>query len=255
MTNAPSFSLEGQHVLVTGAGRGLGQAIALAVAGSGAIVSLVSRSQDELDATAEYIQSAGGRCRIAATDLRDPSEFDDLVADAWSDQPIDGVVHAAGIQVRRPAVEITPDDWDLVTDLNTRTPFFLSTAIARRQLADDRPGSHVLIGSLNSTIGLARVAPYAASKSALLGVARSLSTEWSASGLRVNVIGPGYFETKLTADLFADPANRARIMSRIPSGRLGQPADLGGAAVFLLSEASSYLTGQLINVDGGWLAS
>ncbi|ABL83695.1 short-chain dehydrogenase/reductase SDR [Nocardioides sp. JS614] len=249
------FSLTDKHVVVTGGGRGLGQGIAVSAALSGAAVTVVARSKDQLHATADLIARTGGTCRVVTADLSDTESLDRLVDDLSESAPIDGIVHVAGVQLRKAAVDVTVDDWRWVQRMNVEAPFFLSTAVARRQQGEGRPGSHVFIGSLNSTIGLPRISPYAASKTALLGMARVLSTEWAAHGQRANVVGPGYFHTQLTDDLFTDPANRARILGRIPAGRLGTPADLGGAVVFLLSDASRYLTGQLINVDGGWLAS
>jgi 2-deoxy-D-gluconate 3-dehydrogenase len=253
---APSaFRLDGRHVVVTGGGRGLGQGIAISAARAGARVTVVARSTEQLAETVALIERLGGDCTAHAADLSDVASIPRHADAIAARQPVDGIVHAAGVQRRRSAVEVTVEDWRFVQTLNVEAPFFFSTAIARHQLADGRPGSHVFIGSLNSSIGLARITPYAASKTALLGMARSLSTEWAASGLRANVIGPGYFHTQLTADLLSEPENEQRIRQRIPMGRLGSAADLGGAAVFLLSDASTYMSGQLINVDGGWLAS
>ena len=165
-----------------------------------------------------------------------------------------GIVHAAGIQARRPAVDITRDDWRQVTAIHTEAPFFLSTSIARRQLTDRVEGSHVFIGSLTSWIGLPNIAPYAASKSGVLGLTRTLAVEWAEQGIRVNAICPGYFHTALTSELFEDPERRDRLLTRIPMQRFGVADDLAGAVIFFLSGASSYVTGQVINVDGGWLA-
>ena len=250
-----AFSLTGKHVVVTGGGRGLGQGIALSAALCGADVTVVARSENQLRSTADLIESRGGSCRVLPADLSDTDALADLVAQLSDPAPIDGIVHVAGVQLRKDAVDVTIDDWRWVQRMNVEAPFFLSTAVARRQQESGRAGSHVFIGSLNSTIGLPRIAPYAASKTALLGMARVMSNEWAAHGQRVNVVGPGYFHTQLTEALLKDPANRDRVMGRIPAGRLGTPADLGGVVVFLLSDASLYLTGQLINVDGGWLAS
>lgn len=254
-TDPAQLTLTGKHVVVTGGGRGLGQGIALSAALSGAVVTVVARSNDELSATADMIDRHGGVCHVHPADLSDTDLLDELVSELSGPGPIDGIVHAAGVQLRKEAVDVTVDDWRWVQRMNVEAPYFLSTAVARRQQAAGRPGSHVFIGSLNSTIGLPRIAPYAASKTALLGMARVMSSEWASQGQRANVVGPGYFHTRLTDDLFEDPANRTRILGRIPAGRLGTPADLGGTVVFLLSDASQYLTGQLINVDGGWLAS
>lgn len=250
-----TFRLDGRHVLVTGGGRGLGRGIAVSAARAGAHITALSRSAVELHHTADLVERYGGTCTAYPADLCDIDAIEAHIEAISEHGIIDGVVHAAGVQVRKDAVQVSADEWRRVQTMNVEAPFFLSTAIARTQLTEKRRGSHVFVGSLNSTIGLPRIAPYAASKTALLGVARSLSTEWSGSGLRANVIGPGYFRTKLTEDLFAEPGNEERILGRIPTGRLGTAADLGGPAVFLLSDASAYLTGQLINVDGGWLAS
>lgn len=249
------FGLAGKHVLVTGGGRGLGQGIAVSAALAGARVTIMARSTDQLDETVRIIEKFDGDCDAHPADLSDIEAIPRHVAAIGERRPIDGVVHAAGVQVRKDAVDVSIADWRFVQTMNVEAPFFLSTAIARAQQADGRPGSHVFVGSLNSTLGLPRIAPYAASKTALLGIARVLSTEWSRTGIRANVIGPGYFHTKLTEDLLSRRENQERILGRIPMGRLGTPADLGGTAVFLLSDASRYLTGQLINVDGGWLAS
>lgn len=250
-----AFSLAGKHILVTGAGRGLGQGMALSVAACGGRVTAVSRSEQELAQTADLAAERGGDCSILPADLSDLAGLEDLVRAASQNGPIDGVIHAAGVQLRKDAVDITPEDWDFVQKMNLQAPFFLSTAIARLQKDQQRPGSHVFVGSLNSSIGLPRIAPYVATKTGIVGVARSLSAEWAAEGIRANVIGPGYFRTKLTEDLLAQPEQKARIMGRIPMRRLGDPSDLGGMAVFLLSDASSYITGQLFNVDGGWLGA
>lgn len=251
-----SYLLTGRHIVVTGGGRGLGQGIAASAALAGARVTIIARSVDQLNRTAQIIRSNGGLASTYPLDLTDTLAFEkhlSVIVDR--DGPIDGVVHAAGVQVRKKAVELTVEDWRYVQTMNLEAPFFLSQGIARTQLVDGRAGSHVFIGSLNSSIGLAGVAPYAASKTGLLGAARSLSTEWSAHGVRANVIGPGYFHTAMTDGLLSQSDDCARILSRIPMGQLGTPADVGALAVFLLSDASRYITGQLINVDGGWLAS
>jgi len=251
-----SFQLAGRHIIVTGGGRGLGQGIAASAALAGARVTIIARSTDQLDQTAEIIRGSGGLVSTYPLDLTDTGSFEKHVAAIIErDGAIDGVVHAAGVQVRKKSIELTVEDWRYVQTMNLEVPFFLSQAIARAQLDEKRSGSHVFIGSLNSSIGLAGVAPYAASKTGLLGAARSLSTEWSASGIRTNVIGPGYFRTAMTDVLLSASGDYDRILGRIPMGELGTPADVGALAVFLLSDASRYITGQLINVDGGWLAS
>jgi NAD(P)-dependent dehydrogenase (short-subunit alcohol dehydrogenase family) len=163
-------------------------------------------------------------------------------------------VHGAGIQKRQPASEFSVADWRGVLNVNLEAPFFLSTSVFRSQRARGAVGSHIFVGSLSSSLGLANAAAYAASKSGTLGVVRTLAVEWASAGVRVNCLGPGYFATALTADLFDDEARAQWVLSRIPMQRLGTADDLAGAVVFLLSDASSYITGQLLNIDGGWLA-
>jgi 2-dehydro-3-deoxy-D-gluconate 5-dehydrogenase len=249
------FTLAGRRIVVTGAGRGLGRGLATGIARQGAHVVLVARSLPELDGTARAIQEAGGSCRVIPADVANADELDALVADLIADAVPDGVVHAAGVQVRKPATEVTRDDWRRIQAVNVDAPFFLSTGLAAAQADAALPASHVFITSLSSSIAVPNCAPYAASKSSLLGVIRTLSAEWARLGIRVNGIQPGYFPTRLTEDLLARPDQHARVLGRIPMARLGTAEDLVGAAVFLLSAASAYVTGQSITVDGGWLAS
>jgi 2-deoxy-D-gluconate 3-dehydrogenase len=250
------FGLRGRGVLVTGAGRGLGRGLALAAASAGATVVAVSRTAAELDETAALAAPAmpGGILPLP-WDVADVERMDDLVAEAarrlGPDAPIVGVVHAAGVQHRALAVDFTVADWDRVTRLDLDAPFFLSTAVHRR----GGGASHVFVGSLTTSIGIINTSAYAASKAGLAGIVRTLAVEWAGTGARVNALCPGYFHTELTAALFADPQRSAWVHSRIPMGRLGVADDLAGAAVFLLSSASGYVTGLLLNVDGGWLAA
>lgn len=166
--------------------------------------------------------------------------------------PIDVVLHAAGIQHRQPAEDFDRSAWEQVLHVNLTAPSLLSKEIGRRQLADGRPGSHIFIGSVTSRHFVPNVAACMATKSGIDGVTRSLSGEWSGSGIRVNAIGPGYFRTAMTEPLFRDAERYQKMLDRIPMGRFGDPHELVGAAVFLASEAASYVTGQLLMVDGGW---
>jgi NAD(P)-dependent dehydrogenase (short-subunit alcohol dehydrogenase family) len=246
-----SFSLDGKRALVTGAGRGLGAAMAGALAEAGAQVALVSRSEDQVARTAEQI---GARAFALPADVSDPASFASLVdrTETALDGPIDIVLHAAGVQHRNPASQFGRAEWDRVIAVNLSAPFFLSQEIGRRQIDDDRRGSHIFIGSLGSHLGLQNVVAYTASKSGVLGLIHTLAVEWAARGIRVNGIGPGYFPTELTKDLLADDERRERMLQRIPMGRFGEADDLCGAVVYLASDASSYMTGQLLMVDGGW---
>lgn len=250
----PNFSLTGHTVLVTGAGRGLGQAMATAAAAAGAVVVGVARSRAELGQTADVVARAGGRLLAIPWDVADIERLPALVEAARAAAgDIHGVVHAAGVQLRKPSADITVAEWRQLMSVNLEAPFFLSLAVAAQHAAG-AGASHVFVGSLTSSIGIARVVPYAASKSGVLGIVRGLAVEWAEEGIRVNAVAPGYFKTALTAQVFADPERAAWVESRIPMRRIGVPSDLDGAIVFLLSDASAYITGQLLNVDGGWLA-
>jgi 2-deoxy-D-gluconate 3-dehydrogenase len=249
------FSLEGHHVVVTGGTGGLGGPIASACARAHAAVTLVARRPDLLEGTVRKLCAEGHTIRAVSHDLADLDGVASLVDRLEEIAPIDGIVHAAGVQIRRAAVDFTVDEWHAIQRVNFDAPYFLSCEIARRQLSRAQPGSHVVLASLASIIGLAGAAAYTASKSGIMGVVHTLAIEWAQSGIRVNAVAPGYFYTDLTAALLDQPAQRERILGRIPMRRLGEPDDLGGPVVFLLSSASRYVTGHLLNVDGGWLAS
>jgi NAD(P)-dependent dehydrogenase (short-subunit alcohol dehydrogenase family) len=251
----PGFDLSGRIAVVTGAGRGLGRAAALALASAGADVVLISRSAAELERAAAEVQAFGRRSWCLTGDLSDARRTAELAETIEQNcGAVHIVVHFAGAQLRRPAVEIGPDDWDRVLAVNLTTPYFLSCRLAERMHAHGIAGRHIFVGSLTSRIGIPNISPYAASKSGLMGVVRSLAVEWAARGTTVNAVIPGYFETQLTKDLLANQERRAWILSRIPMGRIGEPEDLAGAVVFLASDAARYITGQSIVVDGGWLA-
>jgi NAD(P)-dependent dehydrogenase (short-subunit alcohol dehydrogenase family) len=250
---ASRLDLSGRTYIVTGAGRGLGRAMALAVAAAGGGVVAVARTAEQLAETAAL--GPAGRVIPLCADVADVEHADQLIARATAAAgPLDGIVHAAGTQYRAPATAVPVAAWRDLMAVHLDAPFFLSTALHRDMQQAGRPGVHVFIGSLTSARGIANIAPYAAAKSALLGLIRTLAVEWAASGTRVNGIAPGYFRTELTADLLADPERASWVLDRIPMGRLGEPADLAGAVLFLLSPASGYVTGQLLPVDGGWLA-
>jgi 2-deoxy-D-gluconate 3-dehydrogenase len=248
------FGLVGNRVVVSGASQGLGRGIALAAVSAGADVVGIARSEEGLRTTQSMAADLPGRFEYIAADLAGQTELDRLVARVWEGGRITDVVHAAGVQVRKPAVEVTREDWRRVSAIHSETPFFLSTSIARLQLGQKVKGCHLFVGSLTSWIGLPNIAPYAASKSGLLGLTRTLAVEWAPFGIRVNALCPGYFHTAMTDDLLSDPQSRECLLARIPMRRLGVVEDLAGAAVFLLSPAASYITGQVVNVDGGWLA-
>lgn len=248
------FSLAGKRAIVTGAGRGIGQAIAVGIAGAGANVALVSRSTAQLEETQALIAEAGGTSHVVAADLTSTEEVVRLAdaAEAALGGPTDIVVHSAGTQHREAAVTFPLDAWQRVIQVNLTAPFLLSQEIGRRQIAAGRPGNHVFVASLTSVLGLPDLVAYNAAKSGLMGVVRALSREWANQGIRVNGISPGYVETAMTKDLFADPERRQKLLDRIPTGRFGTPEELAAPTVFLASDASAYMTGQLLIIDGGW---
>ncbi|CAH1689575.1 2-dehydro-3-deoxy-D-gluconate 5-dehydrogenase [Hyphomicrobiales bacterium] len=250
------FDLSERVVVVTGGGRGLGRAMATGLAEAGAMVVLAGRGHIELEETAEAIRLAGGRSSTVSVDLLEPvgpaTLVDRIVAENGR---LDVLLHAAGSQVRKPALEFTGEEWDRVTDIHLKAAFLLAQATARH-LVDRRAGGKIIfVGSLNSHIGIRNVSAYAAAKCGIAGLARVLANEWAVDGICVNTIIPGYYRTALTEDLFADRARHDWVMSRIPMQRLGDPADLAGAAIYFASSASDYVTGAEIRVDGGWLAT
>lgn len=249
------FRLSGRTAVVTGAGRGLGKAMAGALGRAGAKVVLVSRSVDELAQVAEELSAAA--CDVVARpfDLSSIDAIEQWVTETCSEVgAVDIVLHSVGHQRRAAAIDVDLADWEQVIAVNLTGPFFLSREIGKRQIEAGSGGSHIFVGSLTTSIGIANTAAYSASKAGVAGVVRTLAVEWARSGIRVNAIAPGYFRTQLTEGLFQDPERSAWIQSRIPMNRIGAPEDLEGAAVFLASDASSYMTGVVLNVDGGWLA-
>jgi NAD(P)-dependent dehydrogenase (short-subunit alcohol dehydrogenase family) len=250
----PIFSLDGKRVLVTGGSRGLGLAIGRGMLESGAQVALVARTEKDVNEAAE---SLGPRAAPFVADVAQDGFAGELLDGIESrlGGPVDIVVHAAGIQHRSPVGTFSRNEWDRVLLTNLTAPFLLSQEIGIRQLERGQRGSHIFLCSLSSLIGLPNVIAYTASKSGLYGVLRNLSLEWSGRGIRANGIGPGYIHTALTDALFTDEERMAKMMDRIPMKRFGTPEDLIGATVFLASEASSYITGELLMIDGGWSAA
>lgn len=245
--------LEGEVVLVTGAGRGIGLGIASAMATAGAKVAMVSRSADQLEEASRGVPDS----LAMPFDVSEFSGLPELVdgIEAHYGAAVTTVVHAAGIHARHKAEDFDLDVWRKVIEVNLVAPFALSQEIGRRQLAAGQPGQHIFIGSLTSFISIPETSAYTASKSGVFGVVRSLSQEWSGRGIRVNGIAPGYVRTELTEVVFADPERSTQNLSRIPMGRFGVPDDIAQVAVFLASPQSAYVTGQMLPVDGGWLSA
>jgi 2-deoxy-D-gluconate 3-dehydrogenase len=251
MTANP-FDLSGKVALVTGANTGIGQAIALALAEAGADVALAGRSA--ADETAEKVRAFGQRAALIQADFSTAAPAGDVVANTLAELGgLNILVNNAGIIRRADAVDFTEADWDAVIDTNLKSLFFLCQAAGRHMIGRGR-GKIVNIASMLSFQGGIRVPSYTASKSAVAGLTKALANEWAAKGVNVNAIAPGYIATNNTAALQADETRNRQILERIPAGRWGAPADIGGAAIFLASAASDYVHGHILAIDGGWLA-
>ena len=251
--NPSSFSLEGKVALVTGANTGLGQAMAVALAEAGADLSLVGRSSP--DDTVAKVEALGRKAHVVMADLESTERVGDIVAQTSETLgSVDVLVNNAGIIRRNDSIDFTVDDWDAVMNVNLRTLFFLSQACAKQMIDARTSGKIINIASMLSYQGGIRVPSYTASKSGVMGLTRILANEWASYGINVNAIAPGYFATNNTAALQADEKRNTEILGRIPAGRWGDPSDLGGAVVFLASQASDYVQGITLPVDGGWLA-
>ena len=245
------FDLSGQVALVTGTSRGLGQYLARALARAGADLILTSRHHDTLAAFAKEMEALGRRALCLELDVRDPTSIERMAAEA---EAVFGQIHIlvnnAGCNIRKPALEVTWDEWNLVLDTNLRGSFFVAQAIARRMIAH-RYGRIVNIGSVTSVFGYAGLAPYGASRGGIRQLTMSLADDWGPHGVTVNCLAPGWFKTLQNQVLYEDQEWVAALNQRIPMRRPGLPNDLDGAIVFLASEASRYVTGQTLLVDGG----
>jgi NAD(P)-dependent dehydrogenase (short-subunit alcohol dehydrogenase family) len=251
--SSPNFSLSGQRAVVTGASRGIGAAIAAALLEAGVAVALLSRDAAALNATRARLAPRGTVVTQVA-DVADIALCQAALADAADALGgLDILVNNAGVEEVCGSLEVTEALWDRILDTNLKGAFFCAQAAAR--LMSGRGGNILNVCSLTSEVGVPGATAYTASKSGMLGMTRALAAEWAAQGIRVNGIGPGYFQTAMTDPFYQDPAWQQRVLNKIPLGRFGQMEDLGGAAVFLCSPAAAYITGQVLYVDGGYLAA
>jgi NAD(P)-dependent dehydrogenase (short-subunit alcohol dehydrogenase family) len=245
------FDLTGRVALVTGTSRGLGQYFARALARAGADLILTSRRRESLSTFEEEISSLGRRSISLELDVRDHSSIQRMVEEAQNAfGQIHILVNNAGCNVRKPAVDVTWDDWNLVLDTNLRGSFFVAQAVARGMI-EHGYGRIINIGSVTSVFGFAGLAPYCASRGGIRQLTMSLADDWGRHGVTVNCLAPGWFRTEQNKVLYEDPEWVAYLTDRIPVKRPGLPNDLDGAMVFLASEASRYVTGQTLLVDGG----
>lgn len=249
------FRLEGRKALVTGAARGLGKVIATALAQAGADVVVASRTFGDVQAAAEQIaRETGRKTHAIAADVSRMGEVAGLVAAAQAAiGPIDILVNNAGINIRGPVRELTERDWDAVVDVNLKAPF-----LCAREVIDGMCqrgwGRIINLGSIMSVIALPQRAPYASAKAGVLGLTRVLALEAAGKGVTVNAICPGPFATEMNRPLLDDPEKYNAFVSKVPMGRWGELHEIAGAALFLASDASSYVTGTALFVDGGWTA-
>jgi NAD(P)-dependent dehydrogenase (short-subunit alcohol dehydrogenase family) len=245
------FDLSGRVALVTGASRGLGEAMALALARAGADVAVTSRSLEALEPVRDAIESLGRAAFPVALDVREHDSIRRAAAAAIERfGRVDVLVNNAGLNVRKPALELTWEEWNLVLDTNLRGAFFVAQAVAPGMIERGR-GRIVNIGSVTSVLGAAAIAPYGASRGGIKQLTMSLADEWGPHGVTVNCLAPGSIRTAQTEALYQSEAWVASMRERIPLRRPGVPQDLDGAIVFLASDASAYVTGQLLLVDGG----
>ncbi|HSV57936.1 MAG TPA: SDR family oxidoreductase [Variovorax sp.] len=251
----PLFDLAGRTALVTGSSRGLGHGIAKALAQAGARVVLNGVDAQRLAAAAEALRAEGHAVEVAAFDVTDEAAvcaaFERLDAEGIE---VDILFNNAGIQLRKPLVELALAEWDKVILTNLTSAFLVGREAARRMIARGRGGKVINIASLTSEAARATVAPYTAAKGGIKMLTRAMTAEWAQHNIQANAIGPGYMATEMNTALINNPDFDGWVKSRTPTRRWGRPDELGGAAIFLASAASDYVNGQVIYVDGGMLA-
>jgi NAD(P)-dependent dehydrogenase (short-subunit alcohol dehydrogenase family) len=251
LAKTPSFRLDGKRALVTGGGRGIGLAAASALAQAGAEVTLVARTQAEIEAAAQAILARGDKAAALQLDVTDLDAVRRTIAAA---EPFDVLVNNAGTNRPAALMEVKVEDFDAIFALNVRAAFFMAQAVARRLIAARRSGSIVNVSSQMGHVGAARRTVYCASKHAMEGFTKAMAIELAPHNIRVNSLGPTFLETPMTRPFFENKAFRDEVLSKIKLGRLGQLEELTGAILFLASDASSLMTGSALVLDGGWTA-
>lgn len=247
------FSVQDKVTLVSGASRGIGKALAAGFASRGAKVIITGRNEDTLAAAAKEI-AVDGNVEPLVCDVASVDSITAAVEHVYrSYGRIDTLVSVAGVNIRQPATAFSEEDYDFVVDINLKGAFFIAQQVGKRML-EQGSGSIINIDSLNTYAPLKNVAPYALSKAGVVMMTRSLAVEWGPRGVRVNTLAPGFVLTDLTQKLWSDPAMQAWGETNTPLSRLGKPDDMVGTAVFLASDASAFMTGQVIRVDGGFSA-
>jgi len=251
LPRTPSFRLDGRRALVAGASSGIGAASAVALAEQGAEVTLCARREPELRALADEMRAAGLKAETLPLDITNIAATEAALA---ARPAFDILVNSAGLARHAPAIDTKPEDYDAVTDLNVRAAYFLTRSVAKRLLAEGKPGSLINITSQMAHVGGIDRAVYSATKHAVEGMTKSMAIEWGRHGIRVNTIAPTFIRTALTEATFANPERAAWIASKIKLGRVGEVTDIMGAVAFLASDAAALVTGTSLIVDGGWTA-
>lgn len=246
-----SFRLDGRRALVTGAGRGIGVAIAAALGQAGAHLVLAARTFSEVEAVAEAIRQGGGDAEPVELDVRDLAQVDALVSDG---PPFDVVVSNAGTNRPKRLIDVTEEDYEAVLGLNLKASYFLARASAKRMIETNTHGSIIFMSSQMGHVGAPNRTLYCASKHAVEGLTKAMAVELAPYRIRVNAIAPTFVKTPMTEPFFQDRTFAEQVLARIPLGRLSLPEEIAAAAVYLASEASRTVTGTSLKVDGGWTA-
>lgn len=247
--------LQNKTVIVTGGSKGIGKEIALSFAKLGANVIIAGRNKEALNQTLTQLQTFNGHHKAVGVDVNDINRVRELVDDVVHEYgTVDVLVNNAGINIPKPALEVTEEDWDQVLDTNLKSAFFFSQAVAKHMIAQKRKGRIINIASQMSFVGYIKRAAYCSSKGGVVQMTKALAVEWAQYDINVNAVAPTFVETDFTSKMFADEEFKRDVESRILLGRLPKPKDISGAVLYLASNLSDFVTGETIKVDGGWTA-